>query len=301
MEIRQLKYFIGVAEELHFGNAAKKLFVSQSALSQQIQLLENELGTDLFFRNKRNHQHKVELTEAGQALLSDAKNIILLCQRSVSTVQRIGSQSNILKLGFPRLVDPLVITKLIQLFRLHYPNIVLKIIELPSIHSVEDELMSEIIDMGIVLSSDHLPDLNTVTLFNSPSNILLSSNHPLSFASAITVDQLEGEQWIELKRQVNPMYDKVEAFFKGVSLKREIVQEVNSYEWIQHLVALGHGIGIVPAHLNLISSTKTISLPLLSEYKSSLPELDICVALATYKKFDQGKIAKVLAHYQIGE
>lgn len=214
MEIRQLKYFIGIAEELHFGNAAKKLFVSQSALSQQIQLLENELGTDLFYRNKRNHQHKVELTEAGVAFLSDAKNIIHLCQRSISNAQKIGNRVNVLKLGFSRLVDPLVITKLIQLFGLHYPNLTLQIIELPSMRCVEDELMSEIIDMGIVLSPNHLSDLNTIPIFNSPSNILLSSNHPLSFVSAITVDQLEGERWIELNRHTHPFYDRADTFSK---------------------------------------------------------------------------------------
>ena len=62
MELRQLKYFVAIAEELHFGNAANKLFVSQSALSQQIQLLENEIGIELFVRIKRKQQRKVELT-----------------------------------------------------------------------------------------------------------------------------------------------------------------------------------------------------------------------------------------------
>jgi len=75
MELKQLKYFAGVAEALHFSNAAKKLYVSQSALSQQIQLLENELGVDLFKRRERVRLRKVELTEAGTVFLIEAKHV----------------------------------------------------------------------------------------------------------------------------------------------------------------------------------------------------------------------------------
>ena len=90
MELRQLKYFVGVAEELHFGHAAQKLFVSQPALSQQVKLLEAELGVELFVGFKRTQLHKVELTEAGRALLTDAKRILQLSDKAIRNASQAG-------------------------------------------------------------------------------------------------------------------------------------------------------------------------------------------------------------------
>jgi DNA-binding transcriptional LysR family regulator len=76
MEFRQLKYFVTIAEEMQFLNASKRLFISQPALSQQIKLLETELGIDLFIKSKRQIYRKVELTEEGKLFLKDAKKIL---------------------------------------------------------------------------------------------------------------------------------------------------------------------------------------------------------------------------------
>ena len=99
MELRQLKYTVAVAEELHFGNAAKRLFVSQPALSQQIQLLEKDLGIELFSGIKRNLHKKVELTEAGILFVSEARRILNSIEKMTDTVRRIGTQHRTVKLG----------------------------------------------------------------------------------------------------------------------------------------------------------------------------------------------------------
>jgi DNA-binding transcriptional LysR family regulator len=86
LELRQLRYFIEVADQLHFRKASERLFISQSALSQQIHLLEEEIGVDLFDRTKRTKLRKVELTDAGSVFLKDARLII---QQSEEALQRL--------------------------------------------------------------------------------------------------------------------------------------------------------------------------------------------------------------------
>ena len=122
MELRQLKYFVGVAEELHFGQAARKLFVTQSALSQQIKLLEVELGTELFVGIKRTKWHKVELTEAGALFLTDAQRILQLSEKAIQNIRQVVAKKQAITLGVFKLILPERIMGMIELFSTHYPR-----------------------------------------------------------------------------------------------------------------------------------------------------------------------------------
>src|ERR1700754_1249981 len=96
MELRQLRYFVSVAEELHFGRAAQRVHISGPALSQQIIGLERELGTDLFVRDRRS----VRLSEAGRSLLGDARRILALADEAKLRLQRAAAQSAPVRLGY---------------------------------------------------------------------------------------------------------------------------------------------------------------------------------------------------------
>src|SRR6201996_8704182 len=96
MELRQLRYFVAVAEELHFGRAANRIHISGPALSQQIIALERELGADLFVRDRRS----VRLSEAGRTLLPDARRMLALADDVRSRLQRVAAESVPVRLGY---------------------------------------------------------------------------------------------------------------------------------------------------------------------------------------------------------
>ncbi|BBY23541.1 LysR family transcriptional regulator [Mycobacterium stomatepiae] len=96
MELRQLRYFVAVAEELHFGRAANRIHISGPALSQQIIALERELGADLFVRDRRS----VRLSEAGRTLLPDARMMLALADDARNRLQRVAAESVPVRLGY---------------------------------------------------------------------------------------------------------------------------------------------------------------------------------------------------------
>ncbi len=249
MELRQLKYFIGVAEELHFGKAAEKLFVSQPALSQQIQLLEDEIGVELFNRHKRTQFRKVELTEAGMVFWAEAKLILQNCEKAIDNARKIGLKQKILKLGVYRMMLRSRIVDVIKIFTENFPEIEIRIVELPTFLAVQDALCEESIDLGITL----LP-LKNSSLIDTPFKtgylkVMLSENHPLATVDKLQLEQLKNEKWIEINKSIHTIFEDIEQMCKKAGLNREpfIVQEVSSIELLGGLVSLGVGIAFVPS------------------------------------------------------
>jgi len=253
MELRQLKYFVAIAEELHFGNAANKLFVSQSALSQQIQLLENEIGIELFIRIKRKQQRKVELTEAGLAFLSDAKKVLQLSQKAVENARRIGLHQEIIRLGVYKMLLKERIIEMISFFSKHFPTVEIKIVELPTYQSVQESLMNETIDLGLTLWPLIDEKLTAKTTLQGHLKVIMSTNHPLAKEETLKLSNLKNEKWVEISKPLHPFYDEIEDACQEVGFNRipNIIQEVSSLELLCSLVSLGIGIAFVPSLFNL--------------------------------------------------
>ena len=253
MELRQLKYFVAIAEELHFGNAANKLFVSQSALSQQIQLLENEIGIELFVRIKRKQQRKVELTEAGNAFLMDAKKILQLSHKAVENARRIGLHQEIIRLGVYKMLLKERIIEVISLFSKHFPIVEMKIIELPTYQSVQDALMEETIDLGLTLLPLIDEKLTAKTTQQGHLKVIMSKSHPFAKEEILKLSDLKCEKWVEISKPLHPFYDEIENACQEAGFSRipHIIQEVSSLEMLGSLVSLGIGIAFVPSLFNL--------------------------------------------------
>lgn len=249
MELRQLRYFVGVAEELHFGRAAEKTFVSQPALSQQIQLLEDEIGIELFSRAKRMQLRRVELTEAGSVFLIEAKNILQLSEKAIETARRIGLRQKIVKLGVYRMMLRTRIVEIIKIFSENFPEIEIKIVELPTFLAVQDAIFDETIDLGITLLPLKYNQLTETPFKTGYLKVMLSENHTLAKEENLKLEQLKNEKWIEINKSIHTVFEDIERMCKNAGFNREsfIVQEVSSIELLGGLVSLGVGIAFVPS------------------------------------------------------
>lgn len=253
MEQRQLKYFVTIAEELHYNHAAEKLFVSQPALSQQIQLLENEIGVELFVKIKRKKLRKVELTKAGESFLIDAKKILQLSQKAIENARKIGLQQEIIRLGVYKMLLKERIVEVITLFSRSFPAVEIKIIELPTFVSVQDALIEETIDLGLTLMPLRYAELSAKTTQQGHLVVIMSAKHPLANENHIKLSALKNEKWVEINKSLHPVYDDIENACQQAGFSRipNIVQEVSSLELLCSLVGLGIGIAFIPSLFNL--------------------------------------------------
>ncbi|MEJ7633058.1 MAG: LysR family transcriptional regulator, partial [Rubrobacteraceae bacterium] len=159
MELRHLRYFVAVAEELNFSRAAGRMYLSQPALSQQVRKLELELGVSLFSRTK-NH---VELTEAGRVLLEGARRVLVLVEQTAREAREVGgAEISHLRVGFPEYANHTPVADALQTFRRRYPYVELEEYETLTLQETLlqiDKLHRGTLDIGFMLKpeeDDHL-------------------------------------------------------------------------------------------------------------------------------------------------
>jgi DNA-binding transcriptional LysR family regulator len=281
MEFKQLKYFVGVAEALHFSNAAKKLYVSQSALSQQILLLENELGTALFEREKRAKQHKVELTEAGMVFLIDAKKMLQLHEKSIETARRIGLHQESVRFGIFKTTLKARL-ELIALFTKNFPDIDLKLVELHTYGDVQKAITEGQIDIGFTFLPVRNKDLTSKIYQKGTLSIILPHTHPSVKTPFLTLNDLQNEKWIEVDKSTNPVLDLIELACQEAGFNREssIVQVVTGLELMYSLVSLGIGIAFAPSFIDISKEPNLILKPLFNADKSPFTAIQVSIGLA---------------------
>lgn len=289
MELRQLKYFVGVAEALHFGQAARRLFVTQSALSQQIKLLEGELGVELFVGVKRTQWHKVELTEAGALFLVEAKRILQQSEQAIRNVRQVGAKQPVVTLGVFKLILPERVMGMLGLFALHFPTLIIKLIELPDTVNVQEWVATDRVDMGMSVLPLVYKGLSATTYASVNYTILMNRNHPLAGQTGIRLEQLQDQKWIDVGREAGVFFGQAEDICRLANVDREpnIVQHVPSFELLKSMVRLGRGIAFIPASLDLQQEPSLISMPILNN--DSTPFSRILIQHVLIHKTEQTK------------
>ena len=264
MELRQLRYFVAVATAQHFGRAAAQLCVSQPALSQQIQLLERELGVELFDHQQRQRQRRVVLTEAGTVFLAAAESILRQSRAAVEAVRRVGAQARTVELGYYQLLRPDRLAGIVERFRAHFPEVRFHLHELPTFRAVQEALVAGRLDLGLTLEPLLHPELAARPFGQGGLAVALPAAHPLAALPEVPLEALGHEQWVEISRPLHPVYDDIEQMCQraGFSRRGAIVQEASSLELLSNLVRLGIGIAFVPSFFDLSQVPGVVARPL---------------------------------------
>lgn len=246
MELRQLVYFVAVAETEHFHRAAERLHIAQPALSRQIKALEEELGVVLFERLPRG----VRLSAAGHGFLHDARRILDDVQQASERARRIArGQVGTLRIAFTEAGTWRgVVPDTILAFRSSHPDVELELLPLDSTAQLV-ELRADRIDVAFLYElADTAPEFESRVVQVEDIALALPGSHLLAARPQIHLRDLADEPLIWTQRALNPrFYDAVMAGCITGGLVPRIVQEVSTGAIVVSLVAVGMGLGMLPS------------------------------------------------------
>ena len=244
IDLRQLRYFQAVAEELHFGRAAARLAIAQPALSRQIQQLEEELGTPLLRRTQR----RVELLPAGALLLERSRAIQQELARTLSDVRRTGTgELGRLALGFIHSSTYGLLPSIVRRFRQLYPAIELELHELP-ITEQHAALVRGTIDVGLLRVQPAPAELEVVPVMPDPFVLALPADHRLSRRTRVRLKDLAGEPFVMFSKGESSLFhQRVQAMCEQAGFTPDVVQHATQIHTVVGLVGAGLGVAVVPA------------------------------------------------------
>jgi DNA-binding transcriptional LysR family regulator len=253
-DLRQLRYFVAVAEELHFGRAATRLHMTQPPLSQAILALEEALGAPLFLRSRRS----VALTPAGQALLPEARRMLDQAAELPELVRRAASgESGRLSLAFVSSADYSVLPPFLRSYRAQFPQVQISLQEATSDVQV-DELLHNRVDCGLLIAPlpdkaraelDYLKVLDEPLILAAPAGLAALATKAESPADGgpVWLKDLPPLPLIIFPRPIAPsLHDAILACFRGAGLAPAIGQQAIQMQTIVSLVSAGMGLALVP-------------------------------------------------------
>jgi len=245
MEIRHLRYFVAVAEELHFGRAAQRLHIQQPPLSRQIQDFEAELGFPLFERSRR----RVELTPAGTALLGRARQVFDALDVAIRDARSASEgESGRLVVGYPSSLAYSGLTELLRAFRTRFPSVEISLRELPPADQI-DGLKAGSLDVGFVRTSLDDPTLAAELVRRESLMVVLPDDHRLAEQRTIPLEALAREPFVMFPRARGPaFFDQLMTLCGRAGFSPRIVQEAAQLD-IVSLIAAGFGISIMPSSM----------------------------------------------------
>jgi DNA-binding transcriptional LysR family regulator len=255
MDFRQFRYFVTAADELHFARAAERLGIAQPALSQQIKVLENQLGAKLFLRAKR----RVELTETGAAFLQEARATLDQAEKAIRVAQGIARcEAGSIDIGIVGSVmfEPLF-PHVLKAYRKTHPGVQLSLHEMPILEQIEG-LGTRRLDIAIIrepLLPDIPQELDCFTLSSQRLVAVLPDEHPLADSESVALSALASDEFLAfLDPEGVGLGQTLLDLCHSAGFEPKITQRVADITTLVSLVAAGFGVSLVAdvvSHLRL--------------------------------------------------
>lgn len=268
MELKHLRAFVALAEELHFGRAAQRLCIVQPALSMQIKALEAELDVQLFERDR----HKVALSTTGRLFLPEARSTLHQAGRAEQTA-RLSARGEIgtLRIAFVSSVLPKLLPALIRAMHARYPLITLELKDMPTPDQIA-ALHDNQLDFGLIRLPVSGSGLDIRVVLEESFVVALPGDHALATRPVIRPADLRGFPAFVLARRYAPgFHDDMLVALKREGADLEIAQELGEFTTMLALISAGLGIGVIPAAAAMALPPKVVARPLeLGDHKAAI-------------------------------
>jgi DNA-binding transcriptional LysR family regulator len=268
VELRHLRYFVAVAEELHFGRAAERLHMAQPPLSQAIRNLEAELGVELLERTSR----RVELTDAGRGLLEDARTLLANFGQALEAARRTGNGDRVhLNVGTLSSTSAAV-PQIARAFREREPDVGITLRHMTA-GELAEGLHSGEIDVLIAYDLESLPGgvpwengFCEQRLAVLPIVAALPASHRFAGRDSISVAELADDRWVNIPRDLSPEhYDTLIAICRRSGFEPNVVAEGTTMRALLELVAAGEGVILAPAAARQLQADGVVYVPVPGE------------------------------------
>ncbi|WP_089605832.1 DNA-binding transcriptional regulator HcaR [Acinetobacter piscicola] len=285
MELRHLRYFIAVAEELNFSRAALKLYTAQPSLSQQIKDLEEDVGVRLLNRTKR----KVELTEEGAVFLEQARLTLAQAEKAVAMARQVSqAKQQLLRIGFVPVAEIKVFPYVLPNLRVQDPELKIELLSLNNLEQMRAIKKGEL-DISFTRHNFHSNEIESKFVLRDPLIFILPKDHPLAKYERIPVKALNGIDFIlPVEEQSGTLHDIILDFAKAQGIEFNIVQKVDNILFNISSIGMGLSCTILPAYIAPLTMNNTVIRPLDIE----LPHLDLYVSYR--KKFTSIAVQKFI-------
>ncbi len=286
MELRQLRYFVAVAEEMSLRRAAARLYIAAPPLSVQIRKLEAEVGAELFAREGRG----IKLTKAGRVFLEQARKTLVDAARAMELARQAAHGAiGQLSIGYNAPTGFRVFPRVIPTFKKRWPEVRLTF-HAHSIVQQLERLTREELDVGFVWLPVQADLFDVRELVRESLDVVLPIDHPLAGQDSISVKDLSGEPLILLSRVLDPeTFRDIETLFRDAGARMNVAYELENSLSMINFVAMGCGCSMLPDYTRAIRQEGVVHRPLTPP--------NLVKTLAVIKRKDRGDIAEMFFHF----
>ena len=284
MELRHLRYFVAVAEELNFTKAAQRMCTVQPSLSQQIKDLEQEVGVQLLLRSNR----KVELTEEGKAFLKEARLSLEHAEKAILDARQVAHLTKEqLNIGFVPVAEMKVFPYIMPNIRAQFPELKIHFHSLTDADQLKSLHKGEI-DIAFTRYAEDAPDIESVQVFTEPLALIMPKDCPEAMLRHISIKSFNQQEFIVSDEHSSPeLFRIIQEFFKQSKLNVNVVQYSTNILLNVNLVGMGVGWSLVPSYVIPLLGDKIV-------VKSTIEPLPMIGLYASYRKSKKNEAIELI-------